>query len=67
VENLNVKETKAKGKGTAKKDNVKSTKDIREEITQLLAVQKDGWILVDFPRNINQAKLIENHFNGYRS
>lgn len=40
---------KAKGKPKA----VKSVDDIQAEINQLLKAQVSGWILVDFPRNIN--------------
>lgn len=46
---------------------MKSSKDIQQEIAQLLSVEKNGWVLVDFPRDVNQAKLLENHFHGYRS
>jgi len=33
----------------------------------LMSVDINGWILVDFPRTINQAKLLENVLNGYKS
>lgn len=32
-----------------------------------MSIEKNGWILVDFPRNINQAKLMENSLSGYKS
>jgi len=30
-----------------------------------MALEKNGWILLDFPRNLNQAKLLENMFTGF--
>lgn len=32
-----------------------------------MSVEKSGWILLDFPRTINQAKLLENTLTGYKS
>lgn len=54
---------KAKGKGKA----TKSVAEIEAEIQALQALEVDGWILVDFPRTINQAKLLESNMNGYKS
>ena len=31
-----------------------------------MSVQKNGWVLLDFPRTINQAKLLETMLTGYR-
>ena len=45
---------KAKGGKGAKA--TKSPEEIQEEITKLIAASTNGWILLDFPRNINQAK-----------
>ena len=33
----------------------------------MLRPEVNGWILVDFPRNISQAKLMEQTFTGYIS
>lgn len=46
---------------------VKTPADIQSEIDALLRPEVNGWVLVDFPRNINQAKLMENAFTGYTS
>lgn len=32
-----------------------------------MSVDKSGWVLLDFPRTINQAKLLENILTGYKS
>lgn len=45
---------KAKGGKGAKA--AKSPEEIQDEITKLIAADTSGWILIDFPRNINQAK-----------
>lgn len=42
---------KAKGGKGAKA--TKSPEEIQEEITKLIAADTSGWILIDFPRNIN--------------
>ena len=60
-------ETDAKNKTKGGKSSVKSPTELNEEIESLLGVQAEGWILVDFPRNLNQAKLLENNFTGYLS
>jgi len=33
----------------------------------LYKAEVEGWILLDFPRNLNQAKLLENMFTGYQA
>lgn len=38
---------KKKGKG------VRSPQEIQDEINNLLSFDKSGWILLDFPRNLN--------------
>jgi len=55
----------AKGKGGAKA--VKGVKEIEDEIQALMGVDINGWALLDFPRTINQAKLLENLLTGYKS
>jgi adenylate kinase family enzyme len=55
---------KAKGgKGKASK----SPAEIQDEIAALYKTEVEGWILIDFPRNLNQAKKMENLFLGYQS
>ena len=30
-----------------------------------MSADSSGWILIDFPRNIKQAKILENKFTGF--
>ena len=62
----NAKAPPAKG-GKGAKNAVKSAKEIQDDIDDLMSVEKNGWILLDFPRNINQAKLMESIFTGFKS
>ena len=32
-----------------------------------MSIDKSGWVLVDFPRTINQAKQLEKALSGYNS
>mmetsp|Transcript_21955 Transcript_21955/g.34103 ORF Transcript_21955/g.34103 Transcript_21955/m.34103 type:complete len:399 (+) Transcript_21955:2478-3674(+) len=52
---------KGKGKGKA----TKSPQEIQQEIDDLKALEVNGWILIDFPRNLNQSKLLEHEFTGF--
>lgn len=52
---------KKKGKGA------RTPQEIQDELDQLLSFEKSGWILMDFPRNLNQAKLLENAFTGFQA
>lgn len=52
---------KAKGK----KGGGKTPEEIEADIKTLLQPDISGWILIDFPRDIKQAKLLENSFTGY--
>jgi hypothetical protein len=52
---------KKKGKGA------RTPQEIQDELDQLLSFDKSGWILMDFPRNLNQAKLLENAFTGFQA
>ena len=38
---------------------------IKEELNTLNEVDKNGWVLVDFPSNFAQAKLLETALTGY--
>ena len=53
-----------KGKGKGGKAS-KSPAEIEQEIQDLKALEVTGWILVDFPRNLNQALILENSFTGF--
>lgn len=55
---------KAKGKGAKAS---KTPQEIQAEIDSLMGIEINGWMLIDFPRTINQAKLLENMLNGYKS
>ncbi len=37
---------------------------MRAELDLVTKVQPEGWILVDFPRNLNQAKTFERLMNN---
>jgi adenylate kinase family enzyme len=58
-------ETEVDPKGKGKKTSAKSPDEIEHEIKLLLSPHINGWILIDFPRNINQAKILENFFTGF--
>jgi adenylate kinase family enzyme len=38
---------------------------MHEEIRNAHKVEKNGWILVDFPSTFAQAKLLETALSGY--
>lgn len=38
---------------------------IREELKAVSETEKNGWVLVDFPSNFAQAKLLETALTGY--
>ena len=58
-------EPKKGGKGAkATKDPLES---LKEELEQIRCVQQKGWILVDFPRNLTQMKLLETSLSRYVS
>ena len=40
---------------------------LREELDTLRRLQPQGWILVDFPRNLTQMKMLEAALSGYIS
>ena len=62
--NTGIPDPKAKGKVVkGGPDPEKLQKDLEE----LRKFKANGWILLDFPRTLNQAKLLENKLSGYRS
>ena len=48
-----------------KAKGARSPEEIQDELNQLLSFDKSGWILMDFPRNLNQAKILEQAFTGF--
>jgi len=40
---------------------------LQEELDKINKVKKNGWILLDFPRTLTQAKLLEKGLSGYVS
>lgn len=54
-------------KGKKGSKAAKSPAEVQEELNQLLAPDINGWVLVDFPRNLTQAKLLESSFTGYQA
>lgn len=54
-----------KQKGKKAPVGAKSPQDIEEEIKALMKPAISGWVLIDFPRNIEQAKWFEMRFKGF--
>lgn len=40
---------------------------LKEELDQIRTVTPKGWILLDFPRNLTQMKMLETCLSGYES
>ena len=59
-------EGKKGGKGAAK-GGKSQDETLREELDLIKSVQQRGWILLDFPRNLTQMKLLETALSGYES
>jgi len=38
----------------------------KENLTNTKFRYTEGWVLVDFPNNYNQAKLLEKELSGFR-
>ena len=57
---------KTKGKNKPKKEKEKSNLDnLEKELANIKLESIIGFILVDFPNNINQCNLLENYLTGY--
>lgn len=54
---------KAKGK----KGAARSAAELQDDLKQLLSLDKSGWVLVDFPRTLEQARAMEKAFTGYQA
>lgn len=39
---------------------------LQEQLEQLKMIDKNGWILIDFPTNFSQAMLLEKALSGYQ-
>jgi len=52
-----------------KKRNIDSTlaeqADLQKELENLTSIEKSGWVLLDFPSNFAQAKLLETALSGF--
>ena len=58
---------KKKGGKAAAKGGKAPDESLKEELEQIRTVTPRGWILVNFPRNLNQMKLLETSLSGYIS
>ena len=61
----------AKGKGADKKakggDKKSPDEVLRDELEGIRATKLKGWVLLDFPKNLTQMKLLESALSGYES
>ena len=55
------------GKAAAKGGGKSPDEALREELETIRTLEPKGWILVDFPRNLTQMKLLETSLSGYES
>lgn len=54
------------GKGAAKGGKGgASDESLKDELESIRSLQKKGWILIDFPRNLDQMKMLETCLSGY--
>ena len=63
------KEAPAKkgGKAAAKGGGKTQDETLREELETIRTLEPKGWILLDFPRNLTQSKLLETSLSGYEA
>ena len=59
------KEKKKEKKGSKKDKDEKSVENLEKELDNIKSESIKGFILVDFPNNINQCHLLENYLTGY--
>ena len=62
-----VADPKKGGKAQAKGGNKNADESLKEELEGIRTIEPRGWILIDFPRNLNQMKLLETSLSGYES
>ena len=55
------------GKAAAKAGGKTQDETLREELEAIRTLEPKGWILLDFPRNLTQSKLLETSLSGYES
>ena len=55
------------GKPAAKGGKTSDLDTLKEELDSICSIAPKGWILVDFPRNLTQMKLLETCLSGYES
>ena len=63
----NAEAAKKGAKGGAKGGKGNDLDTLKEELEAIRFVGTKGWILVDFPRNLTQMKLLETGLSGYES
>ena len=56
-----------KGGKPAKGAKTGGAEELREELESIRNIAPKGWILIDFPRNLTQMKLLETCLSGYES
>lgn len=57
----------AKGAKGAPKGQKAPDEALREELESIRTVAPKGWILLDFPRNLTQMKMLETSLSGFES
>ena len=55
-----------KGGKAAKGAKGNDSDTLKEELESIRSVAPKGWILIDFPRNLTQMKLLETSLSGYK-
>ena len=56
-----------KGGKAAKGGKTSDVDILNEELEAIRNVASKGWILIDFPRNLTQMKMLETCLSGYES
>ena len=56
-----------KGGKAAKGGKTSEVDTLKEELEAIRSVASKGWILIDFPRNLTQMKMLETCLSGYES
>ena len=61
-----VGDSKKGAKGAATKGGKgNSDESLKDELESIRSVSKKGWILLDFPRSLDQMKILETCLTGY--
>ena len=58
---------KAKKAAAPSKGQKAPEEQLKDELDEITKVKPEGFILLDFPKNLNQAKLLENAINGFKA